>query len=238
MLNGGGAISGTLIGIDITGVTMKSQNGDIKDIPMTTIEKVFDSDGKRISLEDYTSNSDDSNNDNNDDGYNPPSRHPHKNHPRADAYEDRDEEKSLEAKSGMVAAGKVMFWTGLPLTIAGVILAAAGENQLQTDDAAYNKDVQNYNNSNNNYYKIVTNDSNTINNDMELEGLGVVIGCIGLANGITGLILWHVGNSHIRNSMDDSGLINIEDKNISWNFPNVNLAQIRYPRITLLSANF
>ncbi|HTB22999.1 MAG TPA: hypothetical protein VK914_09855 [bacterium] len=224
LVNDGGGITGILIGIDLTGVTLKSPNGDIKEISMTKIEKVFDSEGKRISLKDYTDDPDDSY-----DSEIIKKNYHHKKYQKN--YEIINNENTLP-NSGMVSTGRIMFWTGLAATVGGVIMAGSGINSYQSAADSYSTDL-----SDGNYIAADTDATNEANG-ANLEDYGILIASLGAADGITGLILWHIGKNRNRRTMDDSGLIHIEDKQVSWQIPQVNFAQNLEPHITLLSTTF
>lgn len=226
-----GVVTGTLLGIDETGVILKSADGKIREIPAVKIEKVFDSDAKPMSLTgDSVDASDDSEDADLDTGHHHRHRHRRNNANLNEKY---------EVSPGMAHLGKFMIISGIVLTAGGVIMAVVGGSDYNSDNETFQN--ENDEEANGQYVSYETQQTtlNNMANDAELEDAGVIVACVGLADGITGIILNKVGSTVKPEYRDaDSGLISIENKQISWNAPTLNLAQIRRPRITLLSATF
>ncbi len=232
VLDDGTVVKGTLLGVDQGTVTIQKANGKSVDLQLDAVKKAFDSDGNAVHLGGDATEAapaaqakavaTDAGDD--DDQVVPRDRHRHRPARRS----------SLQ---GRKVAGNVLFWTGTGFAVVGICAALYGDD-LETNatstyyrhpsgDAYYDYTISGYPG----YY---TYDQYTqyYYGQSWVDG-GVVVGVIGVAGMIAGLII-----KPSERELQQDALLDFHDGKLDLGVPPVTLDRTRGTRTTLAMLHF
>ena len=242
VLKDGTVMKGDLLGIDSGTLTLQRQGGKSQDISVDDINKVFDADHKVVPLGAAAA----------DDSVQPAAKAEASEEPADDVVPKRKAKRHLRHSAategsdashsnglhGRKVAGDVLFWSGTAVTLIGLGAAVYGNNQESAATSSYCVSTvctDGYHpDTIDGYPGYYTYDEYTqyYYGQAWVDG-GAVVGCIGLACMLTGLII-----TPSARQMENASLLNYHDHQLSLGVPNIGVNRYGGPRASLLSATF
>jgi hypothetical protein len=224
MMKDGTVLHGDMLGID--GGVLSLQTGNkSKDIPVANIKKVFDANGKSISLGDAgvaaaAAASDDT-----------APQEPARPARRAKRVAQRS------GRNGAKMAGAIMGWSGLGVFLLGDVVYFAGASEASSATSTYYTSeyygYADYEIDNKWYtYSQYT----AYEEGLGYEVTGAVIAVVGAAVCLTGFIV--EASAHEPRVNDDGALLDIHDGQLAWGVPELNVTNRLGTQATLVSAQF
>jgi hypothetical protein len=239
VMKDGTTVDGDMLGMDSDSITLRTEGGKSRDIPLAKVKKVFGEDGKAISLTSGSSEAAQEEapvaSESSQDEEQPVSR-------RSDRRSSRRESSRASARShagtGMRVAGAVLGGVGLAGALIGLVVWEVGQSEMTSATSYYyTAPYSTY------YYTIPETGSGKYYDYTQYydyyEGQGYAttgawVAVVGGVIGVTGIILLAAAPRD-RNV----GLINLEDKQLAWDLPAMTYdPRLKKTELTLLNAKF
>jgi hypothetical protein len=232
VMEDGSVVHGTVLGVDQGTVTIQTTKGKSVDLQLDQVKKAFDADGNAVHLggtigqaapaaqaKAVASDSDDE-----EDQVVPRDRHRHRPAHRS----------GLQGRQTM---GNVLFWTGTGVAVVGLCAALYGDDLETSATSTYYTSASSdpyYDYTISGYSGYYTYDQYTqyYEGQAWIEG-GLVIGVIGVAGMITGLIV-----KPSAREMQQDALLDFHDGKIDLGMPPVTMDRTRGTRTTLAMVHF
>ena len=252
VMTDGTVVKGDLLGVDNGTLSLQKASGKSQDIAVDDIKKVFDADHKVVSLDGATAAGPRGDAADDADTVAPAAKAAADDEPADDVVPRRHAKRRLRASAatdgsdgshrnglrGRKVAGEVLFWSGTAVTLVGLGAILYGNGQESSATSSYcptgqcSDGYHDYTISGYPGYYTYDEYTQYYYGQAWVDG-GVVVGCVGLACMLTGLIITPSGRE-----MENASLLNYNDHQLSLGIPNIGVNRYGGPKASLLSATF